>query len=102
MIPRVRPLWRAGERFSFARSAPRALRGTRGENKVSTLNKTLNLFTWSIAISFVLFGFCIAVDAFDLAYLDAKFRILFGVIFILYGLLRLAMMMVKATARREI
>lgn len=69
---------------------------------MSTLNKTLNLFTWSIAIVFVVFGFCIAIDVFDLVYLDAKFRVLFGVIFMLYGLLRLAMMIVKTTARREV
>ena len=69
---------------------------------MSTLNKTLNLFTWSIAVVFVVFGFCIAVDVFDLDYLDAKFRVLFGVIFILYGLLRLATMVVKTTARREV
>lgn len=69
---------------------------------MKALNKTLDLFTLAVALAFVAFGFCIAIDAFDLSYLEAKFRIMFGIIFMLYGLLRLATVIVKATARREV
>lgn len=69
---------------------------------MNTLHKMMKAFNVALGGAFVAFGLSIVMDAFNLAYLEAKFRIMFGVIFMLYGLLRVATALAKNSAGQNV
>jgi len=85
---------------SLGAAATLVVRRVAEEVKVNTLNKAMNVFAMVIAAGFVVLGFCITLEVFDMEFLDAKFRLTFGVVFILYGLLRLATALTHTSQQR--
>jgi len=73
-----------------------------GEAVVNVLNKAMAVFNITLRSAFIVLGVLMLVGYFPLPNVDPKFRMMFGVVFILYGLFRMVTLFTKGVQRRTL